>query len=278
MAGIVWLASYPKSGNTWVRAFLHNLMRDPARSYDINRLSDLTAGDSQIAWYRGLDPSLGEDYPDERIRALRPQVHRAIAASSPDSVFAKTHNALIEEEGQPLVALEATAGAIYVVRNPLDVAVSFSHHNAVGIDEIIDFMARPGARSVSDSVNVYEVYGSWSEHVASWTATTSSRLHVMRYEDMLANAPRSFGALVAFLGLEASRQRIAKAIRLSSFGVLREQERRHRFREKPAVADRFFRAGTAGQWRKRLTPAQVAAVVAAHREQMARFAYLPDGY
>ena len=46
MGKIVWLASYPKSGNTWVRAFLHNLLRDPAQSYDINRLSDLTPGDS----------------------------------------------------------------------------------------------------------------------------------------------------------------------------------------------------------------------------------------
>jgi hypothetical protein len=278
MAGIIWLASYPKSGNTWVRAFLHNLLRDPARSYDINRLSDLTPGDSQIDKYRVLDPAFGEDYSDERVQALRPQVHRAIAASWPDTVVVKTHNALIEEEGAPLVALEVTAGAIYVVRNPLDVAISFSHHNAASIDDIIAFMAQPGARSVSNAANVYEVYGSWSEHVASWTATPNPRLHVMRYEDMLASPARSFGALVTFLGLDAPRARIAKAIRLSSFAVLREQERRHGFREKPVVADKFFREGTAGQWRKRLTPAQIAAIVAAHREQMARYAYLPPGY
>jgi hypothetical protein len=278
MAGIIWLASYPKSGNTWVRAFLHNLMRDPAQAYDINRLSDLTAGDSQIAWYRGLDPSLGDAYLDERVRTLRPLVHRAIAAASPDTVFAKTHNALLEEEGQPLVALEVTAGAVYIVRNPLDVAISFSHHNAASIDDIIAFMATPAARSVSNAVNVYEVYGSWSEHVASWTATHNPRLHIMRYEDMLANPARSFAALVAFLGIAAPRQRIAKAIRLSSFAVLREQERRHGFREKPPVADSFFRQGTAGQWRQRLTPAQIAAVVAVHREQMTRFSYLPAGY
>jgi hypothetical protein len=278
MGGILWLASYPKSGNTWVRAFLHNLMRDPAQAYDINRLSDLTAGDSQIAWYRALDPALGENYPDERVRELRPLVHGAIAATSPDTVLAKTHNALLEEEGKPLVALEITAGAVYIVRNPLDVAISFSHHNAVGIDEIIAFMAQPGARSASNAANVYEVYGSWSEHVASWTATPNPRLHVMRYEDMLTNPARSFGALVSFLGIDAPRQRIAKAIRLSSFTVLREQERRRGFREKPAVAESFFREGTAGQWRKRLTPAQIAAIVAAHRNQMARFSYIPEGY
>jgi hypothetical protein len=278
MAGIIWVASYPKSGNTWVRAFLHNLMRDPPQAYDINRLSDLTAGDSQIAWYRGLDPALGEDCPDERVRALRPLVHRAIAATSPDTVFAKTHNALIEEDGTPLVALDVTAGAVYVVRNPLDVAISFSHHNRASIDDIIAFMAQKGARSASNAVNVYEVYGSWSEHVASWTATPSPLLHVMRYEDMLENPVRSFAGLVAFLGLAAPRQRVAKAIRLSSFAVLREQERRHGFREKPAAADKFFREGTAGQWRKHLTRAQIAAIVATHRDAMARFSYVPEGY
>jgi hypothetical protein len=278
MAGIVWLASYPKSGNTWVRAFLHNLLRDPAQSYDINRLSDLTAGDSQIAWYRSLDPSLGAECPDERARVLRPLVHRAIAATSPDTVFAKTHNALLEEEGVPLVALEVTAGAVYIVRNPLDVAISFSHHNGASIDDVIAFMGRKGARSVGNAVNVYEIYGSWSEHVASWTATPNPRLHVMRYEDMLANPARSFAALVGFLGIAAPRPHIAKALRLSSFTVLREQERRHGFREKPDVADRFFREGTAGQWRRRLTPAQIAAIVAEHRDEMARFSYVPAGY
>jgi hypothetical protein len=278
MAGIIWLASYPKSGNTWVRAFLHNLIYDPPAAYDINRLSELTPGDSQIALYRQLDPALDADYPDERVRALRPRVHRAIAASKPDSVVVKTHNALIEEGGAPLVALEVTAGAIYVVRNPLDVAISFSHHNAASIDDIIAFMAQPGAGSVSNAANVYEVYDSWSAHVASWTARPNPKLHIMRYEDMLTHPARSFAGLVAFLGIDAPRQRIAKAIRLSSFTVLREQERRRGFREKPAAAEKFFREGTAGQWRRRLTPAQIAAIVAAHRDAMARFSYVPEGY
>jgi hypothetical protein len=277
MAGIIWLASYPKSGNTWLRAFLHNFLRDPDRPYDINKLTDVTAGESQASWYRSVAPDFDLDPSDERVRELRPLVHRAISQRSPDTVLVKTHNALVEEDGHPLVNFEVTAGAIYIVRNPLDVAISFSHHNGRSIDEIIDFMSAKSAQTVANEVNVYERYGPWSEHVASWTSTPSATLHVMRYEDMLANPWKSFSGLVKFLGLNAPRPRIEKAIRLSSFRVLKEQEQRGGFRERPARMEAFFREGKAGQWRKILTPEQVSAIVTAHREQMARFGYVPPG-
>ena len=56
MGKILWLASYPRSGNTWLRAFLHNLFRNSAEPYDINRLQDFTLIDSDARWYRMLDP------------------------------------------------------------------------------------------------------------------------------------------------------------------------------------------------------------------------------
>jgi hypothetical protein len=277
MGSIVWLASYPKSGNTWVRAFLHNFLRASDRSYDINQLSDLTAGDSQIGWYRQLDPQLDEHYTNERIRELRPAVHRLIARTSPDSVFVKTHNALLEEDGRPLVNLESTAGTIYIVRNPLDVAISLSHHNRASIDQIVDYMGQSRAQTVGNEVNVYEFYSSWSEHVASWTATASPTLHVMRYEDLTDNPTRAFRGLVEFLRIDAPRARIEKAVRLSSFNVLKAQERQKGFRERPVGVPAFFREGKPGQWKKVLTSEQVQAIVTAHREQMARFGYVPPG-
>ena len=126
-------------------------------------------------------------------------------------------------------------------------------------------------------MNVYELYDTWSEHVSSWTATPSPTLHVMRYEDMIANPYGSFAGVVKFLGIAAPRQRIEKAIRLSSFKVLKEQERHSGFRERPEGVPAFFREGKAEQWKKILTPEQVSAIVGTHREQMARFGYVPPG-
>ena len=59
MGAIIWLASFPKSGNTWMRSFLHNLLRNPTESYDINTLTDFTYGEAQTRWFRPFDPRPG---------------------------------------------------------------------------------------------------------------------------------------------------------------------------------------------------------------------------
>jgi hypothetical protein len=277
MGNLIWLASYPKSGNTWLRAFLHNLLRNPDKPFDINKLTSFSAVDSLADWYRHFETRPAVELAPQDVARLRPRVHRLMTTASRDNVFVKTHNALAEDFGVPTVTLEVTAGAIYIVRNPLDVAVSYSHHLGASIDHTIELMARPGARTVNTEDWVTEKMGSWSEHVASWTAKAHPTLHVLRYEDMHAAPERIFGGVARFLGLSPPRERLMKAIRLSSFEVLAEQERRHGFREKSVAAERFFRAGKAGQWRDVLSEGQVRAIVAAHREQMARFGYLPEG-
>jgi Sulfotransferase domain len=279
MGKLIWLASFPKSGNTWLRAFLHNLMRNPNEPYDINRLTDFTLSDAQMRWYQLFDPRPGPEITKEEIATLRPKVHEAMTRSHADSVFVKTHNALVEDRGTPMITMQYTAGAIYVVRNPLDVVISHSHHYGVTIDESIKAMGTPGLQSANEEIHCYERYGSWSEHVMSWTHQASPGLHVVRYEDLLVSPHKTFAGVTGFLGIKASRDRIDKAIKLSSFKVLREQEKQHGFIERTANAQWFFREGKAGQWRKVLTPAQIEALTAAHHEQMARFGYwpLPEG-
>jgi Sulfotransferase domain len=276
MGKILWLASYPRSGNTWVRVFLHNLLRNPAEPYDINRLQDFTLIDSQARWYRLLDPRPTSQLSKEEVAALRPRAHEAMTKAFPDTVFVKTHNALIEDRGTPMITLEHTAGAIYILRNPLDVAVSYGAHFGVSLDEAVAAMNGPGNQTVSNTDNfAYEVHGSWSEHVRSWTAAPNPGLHVVRYEDMATDPVRSFGGIAAFLGLRLPADRLERAIRYSSFAVLKEQEQRQGFRERSAKSETFFRAGDIGQGRRVLAPKLVRSLCAVHEEQMARFGYWP---
>jgi hypothetical protein len=275
MGKIIWLASYPKSGNTWVRAFLHNLMRDTPEAYDINRLSDLTLGDSQVRWFQQIQNKPSRDFTNEELAALRPQVHRRFTQTSRDPVFVKTHNAVMEYAGAPMISLPYTAAAIYVIRNPLDVVISHSHHYGNSIDRTIEIMATFGSVTGAGDNHVPELHSSWSNNVLTWTAVPNPALHVMRYEDMLDKPLGSFTKLVKFLKLPATRERIERAVKRSSFKVLQEQERQHGFIERNAQSERFFRTGKAGQWRTELTAEQIARVVEAHREQMARFGYFP---
>jgi len=278
MGAIIWLASFPKSGNTWMRSFLHNFLRNPDRSYDINKMSDFTLGDSLVSWYQQIDPRPGSQYSKEDVQRMRPLVHRAMTKAYPDSVFVKTHNALMDDGGAPLVTLDVTAGAIYVVRNPLDVVISYADHIGQTIDRTIEAMNLRGASTENDDVNVYECYGTWSEHVKSWTQTPSPRLHVVRYEDLLDAPLKTFGGVARFLGIDPPRARLEKAIKLSSFKVLKEQEKRHGFIERSKYSKAFFREGKSGQWRSQLSKDQVARLVADHREQMTRFGYVPEGF
>lgn len=276
MGGIIWLASYPKSGNTWLRAFLHNLLRNPDRPADINQLDQFCLGDSQAHWYshvaNGRKPM---DMPPAEVARLRPLVHQAFTKAHPDSVFAKTHNIMAEAYGVPLVTMACTAGAIYVIRNPLDMVFSMADHFGKSLDGAIAMLADPNAGAPSNEAHAFEFYGTWSQHVAAWTGTENDRLMWLRYEDMQAAPRDSFRNVAAFLGLDPPDARLDKAIRFSSFKVLRAQEDKADFRERSSHSRRFFRSGQSGQWRGVLTTAQVDTVVAAHHRQMERFGYLP---
>lgn len=109
----------------------------------------------------------------------------------------------------------------------------------------------------------------------SWTREPHPAIYVMRYEDMLAEPQKTFGALARHLLFTPSESELGDAIDRSSFERLREQEEQDGFRERPDVAERFFRDGRAGQWREVLTPTQIQRIVDAHGEQMQRFGYLP---
>ncbi|MBN33942.1 MAG: sulfotransferase [Rhodospirillaceae bacterium] len=279
MGNIVWLASYPKSGNTWMRAFLHNLVRDAGQPVDINQMiGALTQGESAIGWYRVLNPRPAETWTDLEMARMRPAVHKTIAAGQNGTVFCKIHNRLGRHHGQPTVNMAVSAGAIYIVRNPLDVVLSFADFQGVPIDEAITIMATPDFSTERNERNLPELLGSWSQNVESWTAGEGKGLYVVRYEDMLEDPIKAFGAVTAFLNLDYPKVRLDRAVRNASFKELRKQEDERGFNERPEHQERFFRKGTAGQWRDELSDDQVARICGDHRDQMARFGYLPDGH
>jgi hypothetical protein len=272
---LVWIASYPKSGNTWLRAFLHNYWRKRDAPYDINSLMDLCTGEAGASLYRKYDPRPGSQYSVPDVQRMRPLVHRDLTAIFPDLVFVKTHNAQLVVAGIPLITPAVTAGAIYIVRDPRDVAVSFSHHLGRSVDETIDFMADPGAATGGDDVKVYERLSSWSVHVHHWTRHANPRLHVMQYEAMLDDPRTTFGKLLRFLGEPPEGERFERALRFSAFDRLKAQEAAHGFIEQPEQSQgAFFREGQHGQWKHALSPAQAARIEQDHAAEMRRFGYL----
>jgi len=277
-SGLIWLASYPKSGNTWARIFLSNLAAIMAGETEKLELNAIARFSHSADFQRYFEEILGFKPTAQHcneIAAARQKVQQKIADTYEGLIFLKTHNALVVDRGHSVVNFAVTSGAVYIVRNPLDVAISLSHHGDHSIDKAIEMMALEDSESPVSDTLVHAVWSSWSRNVASWTRKPHPAILVMRYEDMLADSLSSFTALTRHLRLDATPDQVALAVNRSSFDNLQDEEERAGFRERPQQAERFFREGRIGQWREVLTPQQVERVVAAHREQMARFGYWP---
>ena len=131
---IVWLASYPKSGNTWFRIFLSNLFSDSPQAANINNLNETTISSNRII----IDSYLGihsSELTAEEIDKLRPQVFKRFSAEKEETAYIKTHEAwTLNSKGIPIFPEEITKGVLYIIRNPLDIAISYSFHNNETID------------------------------------------------------------------------------------------------------------------------------------------------
>lgn len=281
MRGIYWIASYPKSGNTWFRAFLQNLRAGSDSPVEINNLSTGSIASSR-SWIDNVAGFPVSDLTHEEIDSLRPDVYRW-ALKGDEIGYHKIHDAYqIGDDGVPLTSAEATLGALYIVRNPLDVAQSLANHNRSSIDEAIDLMGNPQGSFSGSRTQLHrqlrQVLKSWSEHVASWVDASDLINHVLRYEDMHATPQESFSAAAKFLGLPHDAERVQRAIAFSAFGELSRQEAEKGFRERPSKTKKFFLQGKSGSWREKLNPDQVARIITDHGPMMRRFGYLnPQG-
>jgi len=256
---IIWIASFPKSGNTWARSFLANYFQPPGKSLDINSLRQFTTADVREDFFDRANggPFRGRSI-DDWMR-VRPKALRLIAASKPGHHFVKTHCQLIQLGAQPLIPPEVTAGAIYLIRNPFDVALSYARHMGVDTDAAIGRMADKTAIQGNAS-GIMEFVGRWDDHIGGWTTAPGLTLHLMRYEDVVADSARAFRDLFRFLGMPVDEAKLQRTLKRTSFEALQKQEREKGFRERPPEMQQFFARGTAGGWRHELTPAQVARI------------------
>jgi hypothetical protein len=212
------------------------------------------------------------------VARLRSGAQQKLAAYFNPTGFVKTHCALMMWHGHPLIDMALTAGAIYLVRNPLDIVASYASHSGKSLDGIIDVMNEAGYVTPGADEQVPQLLGSWSQNVKSWTAHPNPALHVMRYEDMVADPTAAFGGLARFLGVNPPPERLNRALEYSSFDNMKQAETEAGFKEKSEFQASFFRGGRIGGWRDELTTAQARRIVDANREQMQRFGYVPEEF
>jgi len=256
---IIWLASYPKSGNTWVRTFLANYFLGRRKAVGINELRKFTLSETRQDFY---DRAAGGKFHGEAIDdafALRTKVQRLIAAEKDGTHFVKTHSIVDKVGNLSLIDPQVTAAAIYIMRNPFDVVPSYARHVGISIDETIDAIQNPENVLASRS-GIADVLGRWDTHVAAWLNAPGLPLHVMRYEDIHADPKRAFSTLFEFLRAPVNTAHLKRTISATQFENLQKQEQESGFIERPPRMKQFFHSGKAGGWRETLTETQIAKI------------------
>jgi hypothetical protein len=238
----VFLVSFPKSGNTWTRFLLGNLM-SPDRPATFSNIHILVP-----------DP-IGTATKEFR-RMPRPRIIKSHECFDPRF---------------PRV--------IYIVRDPRDVVVSQYHYHRK-IRHIADDLPLEAFVAQFLAGETWPC-GSWGQHVLTWVGTSQGdrRFLMLRYEDMVANTERELRKIVAFLGLKTTAEHIAQAVERSSAGHMRKLEEAQgedcdRMMGRKSRKDmRFVRTAVSGGWRKELPMPMVEKMEAAWGPAMRYLGY-----
>jgi len=274
---LFWLSSYPKSGNTWFRIFLANLLTllKENRSINLNDV-DYLINDHITTKKTWVNEMCGFDtahLTDDELDALLPELHVQYREKQTNVTYHKVHRAYTYiNDHQPLIPLDQYVGAIHFIRNPLDVAISLANHFEFSIDDAISMMG-----DKSFALYYYplrQLLLSWSMHVESWFQLKENNILFLRYEDMLMKPLETFSKAAKFLQLDVSSNLIEQAISHSSFNKLKKFEDEVGFLDKPPKLKHFFRKGIAGDWKATLTENQIQQIIKDHSEVMRKFGYL----
>jgi hypothetical protein len=271
---IVWLASYPKSGNTWTRIFLANYLLNRQTPMPINEVHRVGMGDAIARTYRMVARGPLDTADPAATLALRGRVLDAIVANGADVNLVKTHNMRDVAMGTELIPAPLTRAAVYIIRNPLDLVLSYARHYGGTLEETVERIARPDNAVAGDHNSVPQFLGSWSGHVRSWTKGARFPVLVLRYEDLHERPEETFARLVEHLGMPVDEERLARAIRFSSFEEVSRQESKASFVEKSPISERFFSVGRAGQWEEALPPDLAERIRRDHGAVMKQHGYL----
>ncbi|MBE7636094.1 sulfotransferase domain-containing protein [Sneathiella sp. P13V-1] len=278
MGQIIWLASYPKSGNTWMRMLLNNYFAEKDEKQGLDSLDLITFGGSSKTSYRAVTALDVDKLDDDEIVKLTPMAHAFMAGQHPDMVFAKTHNILSAYKGIPLITPEVTKGAVYIIRNPLDVVLSVADHFGLEMDAAIDFLNSNNASTAANETMVRQYFCSWSENVVTWTTEHPFPISIVKYEDLHQSAGKILSETLEQLGFSVDPKKVSRAVLKSSFKSLKSMEKKQGFNERSRHSKAFFRVGKTDQWKSKLTDEQVSKIVKANYAQMKRFGYLPKGF
>jgi len=254
---IIWIASYPKSGNTFLRTFLASYYYSKKGKFDFDLLlkihqfpnmkfsktKSLCEEDASSKWILNQNEFFDKDNLN----------------------FVKTHNCLLPYKGNKFTTKDQTIGAIYVVRDPRNVITSMTHHYSItyeiALKKMLDDNATLLQKSYDGDFSNFTYLSSWSKNYRSWKNSNEFKMLFIKYEDLELNKEDTFAKVLAFINAlsnyekDIDEKKFYNSLNSTSFSNLQNKEKNEGFEESVISRETgkkipFFNLGFKNRWQK----------------------------
>ena len=276
---IIWLASYPKSGNTLLRGILATYFFSKDGNFDFKYLYKIGQFPSLIHFENfGIDLSDNDQIYSNIIKA-----QELINNKSKQLKFFKTHSALAKINNNNFTDFNNSLGAIYIVRDPRNVVTSFAHHYQIDIDEATNALINEKFWNYKNDKVPKTFLSSWSINYNSWKQFNDKILFI-KYEDLIKNKKRVLIKVFKFFGdlgakIDLDIIKLNKIIKTTEFQKMKDLEAKQVFRESMIDNETgkkrpFFNLGPKNDWKKVLSDENREKIEKAFKEEMLELGYL----
>ena len=280
---IIWLASYPKSGNTWVRSVITSLFKKKQNEVDFKDLHFVRQYPLRSDFSKFLINI--DDINELSKNWINSQ---NILNSDKKLKFLKTHYSLCNLKGNYFTDIKNTFGAIYIVRDPRNIITSINHHfSHKDISNSLEFLfddnkvlGLSNSKEKKDN-HIITPIASWGTHYNSWKLIQKNFL-LVKYENLLLNPENEFNKIIKYIEkiFNITFEKTLKnyAIQNNSFEKLKELEKNKGFEESTLGPDgikkKFFNLGPNNNWKKILNPRIASQIEGKFRVEMKELGYL----
>ena len=254
---IIWLSSYPKSGNTYIRSFLSAYYFSKDGNFNFNLLLNINQ-------FPGIHFS--KNKMDSKLEASKNWIlNQNIYFDKNKLKILKTHNSLTPYEQNKFTSKDQTLGAIYICRDPRNVITSLKNHYSMDYDKALNFMLNDSSSLTQNSIDKdfsnFTFLGSWSNHYKSWKNNKIFPTMFIRYEDLQDNKFEIFKEIILFINNlsknddSINEKKLLNSINSTNFINLKNKEQREGFEEsiiskKTGKKIIFFNMGFNNRWQK----------------------------
>ena len=279
---IIWLASYPKSGNTWLRSLLASYYFSKDGSFDFKLLDNIDQFPST------------QFFRDKKDTFSAPEDTSNLWLSEQEKInqdnkirFLKTHNALCKINSNSFTNEKNTLAGIYIIRDPRNIVTSLANHYQVDVNKAFDFM-KDEKKALIEKVNErylgFVPILSWALHQESWIKCTKFPILTIRYEDLQLQTFQTFIKVIKFINKLSNLENLIdetkakQSISSCEFEKLKKLENKNGFSE--AMVDKktkkkisFFNLGRENDYKRLLQTNLIDEMSSLYNQQIKKFNY-----